>query len=167
MPRDHLADDEIVLELAGAASTGEVTALAERFFIEEGFETPSGGLGPSIAEYISRDGQAISLARRNGRIVGFATINSLLAVITPMRNLPGRKTIIFFSEGLALPQSVQTKFPAVINAANRANVSIYAIDSAGLRIESGAAERSHGLTAFYARLGFVDRGRRLVERPLP
>jgi hypothetical protein len=42
---------------------------------------------------------------------GFATINSLLAVITPMRNLPGRKTIIFFSEGLALPQSVQTKFP--------------------------------------------------------
>ena len=71
---------------------------------------------------------------------GFATINSLLAVITPMRNLPGRKTIIFFSEGLALPQSVQTKFPAVINAANRANVSIYAIDSAGLRIESGTTE---------------------------
>src|SRR4030095_1032087 len=70
---------------------------------------------------------------------GFATINSLLAVITPMRNLPGRKTIIFFSEGLALPQSVQTKFPSVISAANRANVSIYAIDSAGLRIESGQA----------------------------
>jgi hypothetical protein len=57
-----------------------------------------------------------------------------------MRNLPGRKTIILFSEGLALPQSVQTKFPAVINAANRANVSIYAIDSAGLRIESGTAQ---------------------------
>src|SRR5256885_1533779 len=45
---------------------------------------------------------------------GFATINALLAVINPMRNLPGRKTIIFFSEGLALPPSVQSKFPAVI-----------------------------------------------------
>jgi VWFA-related protein len=78
---------------------------------------------------------------------GFATINSLLAVITPMRNLPGRKTIIFFSEGLALPQSVQTKFPAVINAANRANVSIYAIDSAGLRIESGAAEAAREINS--------------------
>ena len=78
---------------------------------------------------------------------GFATINSLLAVITPMRNLPGRKTIIFFSEGLALPQSVQTKFPSVINAANRANVSIYAIDSAGLRIESGTAEAAREINS--------------------
>jgi len=82
---------------------------------------------------------------------GFATINSLLAVITPMRNLPGRKTIIFFSEGLALPQSVQTKFPAVINAANRANVSIYAIDSAGLRIESGAAEAAREINSLASR----------------
>ena len=82
---------------------------------------------------------------------GFATINSLLAVIAPMRNLPGRKTIIFFSEGLALPQSVQTKFPAVINAANRANVSIYAIDSAGLRIESGAAEAAREINSLASR----------------
>ena len=82
---------------------------------------------------------------------GFATINSLLAVITPMRNLPGRKTIIFFSEGLALPQSVQTKFPAVINAANRANVSIYAIDSAGLRIESGTAQARDEINSLASR----------------
>jgi VWFA-related protein len=82
---------------------------------------------------------------------GFATINSLLAVITPMQNLPGRKTIIFFSEGLALPSSVQTKFPAVINAANRANVSIYAIDSAGLRIESGTAEAAREIDSLAAR----------------
>lgn len=82
---------------------------------------------------------------------GFATINSLLAVITPMRNLPGRKTIIFFSEGLALPSSVQTKFPAVINAANRANVSIYAIDAAGLRIESGTAEAAREINSLASR----------------
>ena len=81
---------------------------------------------------------------------GFATINGLLAVITPMRNLPGRKTIIFFSEGLQMPTSVQAKFPAVINAANRANVSIYAIDSAGLRTESGAAESAKELNSIAA-----------------
>ncbi|HEV8429648.1 MAG TPA: VWA domain-containing protein [Pyrinomonadaceae bacterium] len=78
---------------------------------------------------------------------GFATINGLLAVINPMRNLPGRKTIIFFSEGIALPTSVQTKFPAVISAANRANVSIYTIDSAGLRTESGTAESARELNS--------------------
>ena len=78
---------------------------------------------------------------------GFATINSLLAVINPMKNLPGRKTVIFFSEGLALPSSVQTKFPAVISAANRANVSIYTIDAAGLRTESGTAEAARELNS--------------------
>jgi|SoiMethySBSTD1v2_1073268.scaffolds.fasta_scaffold05311_6 VWFA-related protein len=78
---------------------------------------------------------------------GFATINSLLAVISPMQNLPGRKTIIFFSEGLKLPPAVQQKFPSVINAANRANVSIYAIDAAGLRTESGTAEAARELNS--------------------
>src|ERR1044072_85627 len=90
---------------------------------------------------------------------GFATINGLLAVINPMRNLPGRKTIIFFSEGLKMPTSVQAKFPAVINAANRANVAIYAIDSAGLRTESGAAESAKELNSIAAqRMGQQARG---------
>jgi VWFA-related protein len=78
---------------------------------------------------------------------GFATINSLLAVISPMQNLPGRKTIIFFSEGLKLPPSVIQKFPSVINAANRANVSIYSIDAAGLRTEAGTTEAARELNA--------------------
>ncbi len=81
---------------------------------------------------------------------GFATINSLLAVISPMQNLPGRKTIILFSEGLKMPPAVQAKFPAVINAANRANVSIYSIDAGGLRIESGLAEAAAELKSLAA-----------------
>ena len=89
---------------------------------------------------------------------GFATINSLLAVISPMQNLPGRKTIIFFSEGLKLPPAVQQKFPAVINAANRANVSIYTIDAAGLRIESGTTEAKRELDSIAAQ-GMAQQGR--------
>ncbi len=82
---------------------------------------------------------------------GFATINSLLAVINPMRRLPGRKTLILFSEGLALPPAVQAKFPSVISAANRANVSIYAIDAAGLRIEAGTAEAAREINSLASR----------------
>ena len=78
---------------------------------------------------------------------GYATINSLLAVINPMRNLPGRKTIVFFSDGLALPPPVQMKFPAVISAANKANVAVYTIDAAGLRTESGTAEAGRELNS--------------------
>jgi VWFA-related protein len=78
---------------------------------------------------------------------GFATINSLLAVIGPMQNLPGRKTIILFSEGLKLPPTVMQKFPSVINAANKANVSIYAIDAAGLRVEGGTTEAAREINS--------------------
>jgi len=48
---------------------------------------------------------------------------------------------------LKLPPAVQQKFPAVINAANRANVSIYSIDAAGLRIESGTSEAARELNS--------------------
>lgn len=89
---------------------------------------------------------------------GFATINSLLAVISPMQNLPGRKTIIFFSEGLKLPPTVMQKFPSVINAANRANVSIYSVDAAGLRIQSGTAEAAAELKSIAA-AGLAQQGR--------
>lgn len=81
---------------------------------------------------------------------GFATINALLAVISPMQNLPGRKTIVFFSEGLKMPPAVQAKFPSVINAANRANVAIYTIDAGGLRIESNTIEAARELNSLAA-----------------
>ena len=34
---------------------------------------------------------------------GFATANALLAVVNSMRWLPGRKSVVFFSEGVAIP----------------------------------------------------------------
>jgi VWFA-related protein len=131
-----------------------------------GAATNAGGSGDSAGA--SAAGQAAGIAAQEQTLLqmesrilqqfealerdqqGFATINGLLAVINPMRNLPGRKTIIFFSEGLALPTSVQTKFPAVINAANRANVSIYTIDAAGLRTQSGTAESARELNSLAA-----------------
>jgi VWFA-related protein len=117
---------------ASAAGAAAGAAMAEQKFIE--METSM------IEQYreLERDQQ------------GFATINSLLAVINPMRRLPGRKTVIFFSEGLALPTSVQLKFQSVISAANKANVSIYVIDAAGLRIESGTAEAAREINSLAA-----------------
>jgi VWFA-related protein len=72
--------------------------------------------------------------------LGDATTRSLLFVTSLLRPLPGRKAVIFFSEGLILPPSVMKTFDAVINAANRNNVSFYTVDAAGLRAESKIAE---------------------------
>jgi VWFA-related protein len=71
---------------------------------------------------------------------GYSTANALMAVVSSMRNVPGRKAVVFFSEGLSIPTNAQERFIAVVAAANRANVSVYAVDAVGLRTESGSKE---------------------------
>ncbi|HEV3471431.1 MAG TPA: VWA domain-containing protein [Pyrinomonadaceae bacterium] len=82
---------------------------------------------------------------------GYATAYGLLAVINSLRELAGRKALVFFSEGLAIPPAVQGQFRAVVGNANRANVSIYAVDAAGLRAESPNAEARREIESLGAR----------------
>lgn len=77
---------------------------------------------------------------------GYATTNGLLAVVNGLKAIPGRKTVVFFSEGLAIPANVQAQFRSVISSANRASVSVYAIDAGGLRTESGNREAAEELS---------------------
>ncbi len=67
---------------------------------------------------------------------GYASTNSLLAIVNGLKDLPGRKTVVFFSEGLAITPNVQAQFRSVINAANRSRVSVYTMDAGGLRATS-------------------------------
>ena len=78
---------------------------------------------------------------------GNATTRGLLFVASSLRALPGRKAVIFFSEGMILPPSTMETFRAVIDAANRNNVSFYTVDAAGLRAESKTAETTKELTS--------------------
>ncbi len=67
---------------------------------------------------------------------GYATTNALLAVVGALGTVPGRKTVVFFAEGLAIPDAVLPHFRNVVTTANRGNVSVYTIDAAGLRVHS-------------------------------
>jgi VWFA-related protein len=141
--RSNVLDQQVSSSESAAQAAGAARDSA-------GASAAGSGAGQAAAEQLFNQMQTNILEQFEGLErdqQGFATINSLLAVINPMKNLPGRKTVIFFSEGLALPSSVQTKFPAVISAANRANVSIYTIDAAGLRTESGTAEAARELNS--------------------
>lgn len=82
---------------------------------------------------------------------GYATTDGLLAIINAMGRLPRRKALILFSEGVAIPTAVQSQFRSVISAANRANVSIYTVDAAGLRAQSTNAETARAQAALGAR----------------
>lgn len=78
---------------------------------------------------------------------GYATTNGLLALIDSLSMLPGRKTVVFFAEGLAIPPAVQARFDSVVATANRANVSVYTVDSAGLRVHSDQAAMASNVNA--------------------
>jgi VWFA-related protein len=78
---------------------------------------------------------------------GYSTANALLAIVSAMRVIPGRKSVVFFSEGLSITTNVQSRFTSVIATANRANVSIYPMDAAGLRTESPLTATHDGVNA--------------------
>lgn len=81
---------------------------------------------------------------------GHATINSLLAVITGLGQLPGRKSVIFFAEALAIPPNVQPQFESVVATANRFNVTVYSLDAAGLRVHSSQGDTARRVNAIAA-----------------
>jgi VWFA-related protein len=98
---------------------------------------------------------------------GFATSNGLLAVVNALQRVPGRKTVVFFSEGMAIPDRVLPQFQAVIAEANRANVAIYTMDAAGLRTHSQTEATREALeaqaTTRYRNLGKEDAGGAMMK----
>ena len=75
---------------------------------------------------------------------GRTNIYALLDAVKEQYRLPGRKTVLYFSEGgFVIPQGMEEPFKSVISIANRSNVSFYAIDTRGLSTSSansGAVE---------------------------
>ena len=71
---------------------------------------------------------------------GISSLYALLALAKKQQVLSGRKTILFFSEGLQAPPSLEHVLKAAISESNRANVSIYAVDARGLQTGSDMQE---------------------------
>jgi VWFA-related protein len=79
---------------------------------------------------------------------GYNTSGALLGVVESLSLLPGRKTIVFFSEGLPVSPALAARLDAVIEAANRANVTTYAIDALGLRTQTAATTMKKEMEGF-------------------
>jgi VWFA-related protein len=63
---------------------------------------------------------------------GQSSLYPLLGMVKAQGRLAGRKTMLYFSEGLVVPKNLEEVFKTTIGEANRANVTIYAIDARGL-----------------------------------
>jgi VWFA-related protein len=73
--------------------------------------------------------------RATEQVSGRQYISALLDLIEEQYRLPGRKTVLYFSEGgFKIPEGGDQWVRNLISLANRSNVSLYAIDTTGLAI---------------------------------
>jgi VWFA-related protein len=98
---------------------------------------------------------------------GYDTALSLLTVIRSLAEFPGRKTIVFFSEGLPVSPTLAARLDRVIDVANRANVTAYVVDANGLRAKSTLTNTKKELDVFAEeRHTQVASGTNRTEQPL-
>ena len=76
---------------------------------------------------------------------GDASLSGLRAAVAGLAPLPGRKSILYFTEDLQITSRLKSRFEAIIGEANRANITIYPVDAAGLRVHSKEQEVQHGV----------------------
>jgi VWFA-related protein len=145
---------------------------------------PSGGVTPSGEAGQAQGTQGADAALRQMQIrsaeaferlerqqQGYATTDALLSIIEGLKLLPGRKAILFFSEGVKIPPEVKQHFEAVISSANLARVTVYAVDAAGLRVDSPDTMTANVMTGIGRRrmneIGTPNEGRdRMLLRDL-
>ncbi len=70
---------------------------------------------------------------------GRPVLAALAALAEAQRDLPGKKTVVLFSQGFVAPTVLDWQIQSTIDIANRANVAVYVIDSAGLRGDAPAS----------------------------
>ena len=134
-------------------------------------ESGAGWINPAERhKYDSGGGPGAALLRMQLRMLetfrplleefhGHASLAALRAVVGAMATLPGRKSILYFSEALPLTDAVKPKFEALIQEANRNNITFYAVDAAGLRVHSEEARLGRNVDLAGARgIGDVQRG---------
>ena len=72
---------------------------------------------------------------------------AIAAICEGLRPIPGKKTLVLFSQGFVTPAVLDWQVQSTIDIANRANVAIYIIDSAGLRASAPTSTSLGGSSA--------------------
>ena len=102
-----------------------------------------GSAEESIRGSNSADNAALAaIARMTLRLLfqqeGARTIDALRSLIREQAQIPGRKTVLFFSEGLVIPPEQPELLESIISEANRANLTFYTVDARGLSTVSNS-----------------------------
>ena len=101
----------------------------------QGDAQPTGQPDPSDRSFEQSNVVAQQMLEHSATVnredLGRVPLFALWTLIRDLSNIPGRKSIVYFSGGLELPNALRPQFRSMLSDANRANVSFYAIDSRG------------------------------------
>jgi|SRR5579872_462014 len=90
---------------------------------------------------------------------GESSLSGLRSAVAALAPLPGRKSILYFTESVQITARLKSRFEALIGEANYANITIYPVDAGGLRVNSKEAETSRGINLAGAQgVGDANRG---------
>ena len=106
---------------------------------------PTDPAGIAIARFTLGLYRSLEVAEREQQ--ARLSIFPLIQMVREQKKLPGRKTLVYFSKGLVVPAALVPSFQVAMSEANRANVSIYAVDARGLTtvMESAEATKELGI----------------------
>jgi len=124
--------------LNSLASGGGFNAMQPGSADEKG-ATSTASHSDAAAAAIQRKMASLTLAILSSQ-VGNLSIDALHQLIRGQAQLPGRKTVVYFSEGLILPPEQPERFRSLISDANRTNIAFYTVDASGLDTVSRVSE---------------------------
>jgi hypothetical protein len=77
----------------------------------------------------------LAMATRFDSTQGMAAMDALRQLIRSQRRLPGRKVVLYLSDGLSFPVDRREVVDSLISLANRSGVTFYTVDTRGLSSE--------------------------------
>jgi VWFA-related protein len=97
-------------------------------------------------------------------------IGAIETIARGVRHIPGRKTLILFSQGFSVPATLERPLYRAVDLANKANLAVYAVDAGGLQFKQVSTEgelydisalRSGDRVRAYGGLSQFDRAREI------
>ncbi|MFQ5740063.1 MAG: VWA domain-containing protein [Acidobacteriota bacterium] len=160
--RKRLIEAVWKMDPAGTAYAGDQAFLddsaqnaqAQVDLLTSNIDSLSNGIGnaaPGVASVVEQLGRQLDMAQAlEGRYYAQLSysrdqqsrpiIGAVETIARGVSHIPGRKTLILFSEGFSVPLTLESALYRAVDAANKSNLAVYAIDGGGLRVKQASRE---------------------------
>jgi GNAT superfamily N-acetyltransferase len=152
-----MAEGIIIRRLTAADDLSAAIHLLQRFFREEGFDTPDTEIARNVQTMAALDVCGLFVAEQNGQTVGVATVSLEFGIEYAWSAEMGDLYVLPEARGLGVSTQLVNAVETFLRSKGAAGYQV--------TVTPHAAQH-HDLTKFYQRLGFDAEGRMILYRRL-